>query len=157
MSSIPGKTDTTVKTGATAGDRLIEAIFGDRVGDGLSDAERAMNARKAVWAVEDAAKADAQAAADAARAEAQAAAEVAKADAKAKRATALGVAGFIEAAKNRIAAEDGLDLWDHKIAVDGSEFVGQPELVKACRILAGEPGACRDRHDDIVAECYGLI
>ena len=153
-----GKTDTTVKTGATAGDRLIEAIFGDRVGDGLSDAERAMNARRAVWAAEDAAKAAAKAAEATAKAAAQAAEATAKADAKAKRAAALSVAGFVEAAKNRIAAEDGLvELWDHEIAVDGNEFVGQPELVKACQILAGEPGACRDRQDDIVAECYGLI
>jgi hypothetical protein len=36
---IPGKTDTTIKTGATAGERFLEAIFG-RIGDGdgLSDA-----------------------------------------------------------------------------------------------------------------------
>jgi hypothetical protein len=154
-STIPGKTDTTIKTGAPAGDRLLEAIFGDRVGDGLSDAERAMNARRAVWAAEDAAKAAAQAAADAARAAAQAAVEAAKADAAV---TAATVADRVRKAAAVLVAEGSVE-WSRTetIVAFRTGYRGSDTLVKACGILAAELDACDDRVEDIVAECYGLI
>jgi hypothetical protein len=156
MSSIiPGKTDTTVKTGATAGDRLIEAIFGDRVGDGLSDAERDMNARRAVWAAEYAAKVAAQAAADAARAAEDAAKAAAKVDAAG---VATVVADRIRKAAAVLVAEGSVE-WSRTetIVAFRTGYRGSDKLVRACGILAGELGACDDRVEDIVAECYGLI
>ena len=155
MSIIPGKTDTTVKTGATAGDRLIEAIFGDRVGDGLSDKERDMNARRAAWAAEDAAKAAAQAAADAERARVQAAEDAAKADATV---TAVTVADRVRKAAAVLVAEGSVE-WSRTetIVAFRAGYRGSDALIKACAILAVELGACDDRVEDIVAECYGLI
>ena len=149
------KTDTTVKTGATAGDRLIEAIFGDRIGDGLSDAERAMNARRAVWAAEDAARAASQVAADAARAAEDAAKAAAKVDAAG---VATVVADRIRTAAAMLVAE-GSVAWSRTetIVAFRAGYRGSDRLVKACTILAGEPDACDDRVEDIVAECYGLI
>jgi hypothetical protein len=149
------KTDTTVKTGATAGERFLEAIFGDRVGDGLSDAERAMNARRAVWAAEDAAKAAAQAAADAERAAAQVAAEAAK---RTAADTAELVADRVRKAAGVLVAEGSVAYSRHETIVSfRGGYRGSDTLVKACKILAGELGACDDRVEDIVAECYGLI
>jgi len=155
MSIIPGKTDTTVKTGATAGERLLEAIFGDRVGDGLSDAARAMAARSAVWDAAAAAKVAAQAAADAARAAADAAAEAARA---ARAATAATVADRIRKAAAVLVAEGSVE-WSRTETIVSfrSGYRGSETLVKACGILAGELDACDDRVEDIVAECYGLI
>jgi len=152
---IPGKTDTTIKTGATAGERLLEAIFGDRVGDGLSDSERDMNSRKAVWVAEDAAKAAAQAAADAARVAAEAAAEAVKADAAV---TAAAVAVRVRKAAAVLVAEGSVE-WSRAetIVAFRAGYRGSDALVKACGILAAELGACDDRVEDIVAECYGLI
>jgi hypothetical protein len=149
------KTDTTVKTGATAGDRLIEAIFGDRVGDGLSDAEREMNARRAVWAAAQAAKAAAQAAADAAKAAAQAAADAARVDAAA---IATVVADRVRKAAAVLVAEGSVE-WSRTETIQAfrTGYRGSDRLIKACQILAGELGACDDRVEDIVAECYGLI
>jgi len=148
-------TDTTIKTGATAGERLLESIFGDRVGDGLSDAERDMNARRAVWAAEDAAKAAAQAAADAGRAAAQAAAEAAKA---AAAVTASTVADRVRKAAAALVAEGSVEWSRTETIVEfRTGYRGSDTLVKACQILATESEACDDRVEDIVAECYGLI
>jgi len=148
-------TDTTIKTGATAGERFLESIFGDRVGDGLSDVQREMNARRAVWAAEDAAKAAAQAAADAGRAAAQAAAEAAKA---AAAVTASTVADRVRKAAAALVAEGSVE-WSRTETIVSfrTGYRGSDTLVKACQILAAESEACDNRVEDIVAECYGLI
>lgn len=140
----------------TPSEKLLNAIFGVKGQDGgVSEAERAMNARRAVWAAEDAAKAAAQTAADAARA----AEDAAKAAAKA---AAAGVASVV-ADRVRKAADvlvrEGSVEWSRTETIVSFRggYRGSDTLIKACEILAQEMGACDDRVEDIVAECYGLI
>ena len=145
---------TNTNTNKPAGEKFLDAIFGVKgEGDGLSDAERARNAQAAVFEAERAERRAAQRAADSERA----AAEQAKVDAKtAVKAKADAIARRVLKASNVLVAEGAVQCYATVEAFRGG-YRGSSTLVNACEILAGEPEACDDRVEDIVAECYGLL